>query len=254
MNRITFIDTEINPINNRILDIGAVRDNGAEFHSAYIREFIDFIRGSEYICGHNILNHDLKYIQNAITDAGISNEYVIDTLFLSPLLFPVKPYHSLLKDDKLITDEFNNPLNDSMKARDLLNDEVAAFKRLDDDMKRIFFLLLNDKREFKAFFSYTGYKIGNDDLETLIRTRFHGLVCENADIGKLIREHPIELSYCLALIKTGRKDSITPPWVVRTYSNVEQVMRLSKNTRCIPGCAYCNEAIDIHKGLKNFWF
>ena len=49
MNRITFIDTEINPINNRILDIGAVRDNGAEFHSAYIREFIDFIRGSEYI-------------------------------------------------------------------------------------------------------------------------------------------------------------------------------------------------------------
>ncbi|NLX77903.1 MAG: RecQ family ATP-dependent DNA helicase [Clostridiaceae bacterium] len=253
MNRITFIDTEINPINNRILDIGAVRDNGAEFHSAYIREFIDFIRGSEYICGHNILNHDLKYIQNAITDAGISNEYVIDTLFLSPLLFPVKPYHSLLKDDKLITDEFNNPLNDSMKARDLLNDEVAAFKRLDDDMKRIFFLLLNDKREFKAFFSYTGYKIGNDDLETLIRTRFHGLVCENADIGKLIREHPIELSYCLALIKTGRKDSITPPWVVRTYSNVEQVMRLLKNTRCIPGCAYCNEAIDIHKGLKKFF-
>ena len=168
-------------------------------------------------------------------------------------MFPVKPYHSLLKDDKLITDEFNNPLNDSMKARDLLNDEVAAFKRLDDDMKRIFFLLLNDKREFKAFFSYTGYKIGNDDLETLIRTRFHGLVCENADIGKLIREHPIELSYCLALIKTGRKDSITPPWVVRTYSNVEQVMRLLKNTRCIPGCAYCNEAIDIHKGLKKFF-
>ena len=42
MNLITFIDTEINPVNKRILDIGAVKDNGAEFHSAYIRDFIEF--------------------------------------------------------------------------------------------------------------------------------------------------------------------------------------------------------------------
>jgi ATP-dependent DNA helicase RecQ len=29
---------------------------------------------------------------------------IIDILFLSPLLFPTKPYHRLLKDDKLQTD------------------------------------------------------------------------------------------------------------------------------------------------------
>jgi hypothetical protein len=30
---IVFVDTEINPINKKILDIGAIQDNGAEFHS-----------------------------------------------------------------------------------------------------------------------------------------------------------------------------------------------------------------------------
>ena len=91
------------------------------------------------------------------------------------------------------------------------------------------------------------------DLDTLIRTKFHTLICENADIEKLIHENPVELSYCLALIKTRRTDSITPPWVVRTYPDVERVMRLLKSNRCLKGCIYCNEAIDIHKGLKRFF-
>ena len=117
MTSITFVDTEIDPKNKRILDIGAIIGNGAEFHSNSVTDFIEFIRASKYICGHNIYNHDIKYIENAVIDAGISYEYVIDTLFLSPLLFPAKPYHSLLKDDKLQTDEINNPLNDAMKAR-----------------------------------------------------------------------------------------------------------------------------------------
>ena len=76
---------------------------------------------------HNIINHDLKYLRKA----GVTLEYgdhdILDTLFLSPLLFPAKPYHALVKDDKLQTQEINNPLNDSIKAKDLFFDEVAAF-------------------------------------------------------------------------------------------------------------------------------
>ena len=51
----------------------------------------------------------------------------IDTLSLSPLLFPSKPYHALVKDDKLQVDELNNPLNDAIKARDLFFDELKLF-------------------------------------------------------------------------------------------------------------------------------
>jgi ATP-dependent DNA helicase RecQ len=38
----------------------------------------------------------------------------IDTLPLSPLLFPKKPYHRLIKDDKLFSDQLNNPINDAI--------------------------------------------------------------------------------------------------------------------------------------------
>jgi len=142
MNSIAFIDTEVEPKSRKILDIGGVGFNGSQFHSNSITDFIDFLRGTQFVCGHNIFNHDLKYIENAIVDAGINPTNIIDTLFLSPLLFPSKPYHALLKDDKLQTEDTNNPLIDSIKAKDLLYDEIAAFDQIDNTLKQILFLLL----------------------------------------------------------------------------------------------------------------
>ncbi len=192
---IVFIDTEIEPNNKRILDIGSVKNNGSLFHKPSLPEFIKFVKGSQFVCGHNILNHDLKYIGNAIKEAGVSTSNIIDTLFLSPLLFPTKPYHSLLKDDKLQTEERNNPLNDSIKTKDLFKDEIASFKQIDDTLKQIFYLLLNDKKEFYAFFRYIGYISSNSNIENLILTKFKNEICEQADLGKLIFENPIELAY-----------------------------------------------------------
>src|SRR5438270_467512 len=122
MNSIAFIDTEIESKSLKILDIGSVKYDGNFFHSSSISDFTRFLNGTKFICGHNIFNHDIKYIQKAVADAGVLSENIIDTLFLSPLLFPTKPYHALLKDDKLQTEDTNNPLNDSIKARDLFFD------------------------------------------------------------------------------------------------------------------------------------
>lgn len=68
------------------------------FHSNSTAGLSKFLQGAEYICGHNIFNHDLKYLQNTIIAAGINPSNIIDTLYLSPLLFPTRPYHALLKD------------------------------------------------------------------------------------------------------------------------------------------------------------
>ena len=157
MNSIAFIDTEIEPQSRKILDIGGVKDDGSSFHSNSIADFVKFLKGTQFICGHNIFNHDLKYIQKAVADAGINSANIIDTLFLSPLLFPTKPYHALLKDDKLQTEDTNNPLNDSIKAKDLFFDEVAAFQQTDETLKQILYLLLNDKKEFHSFFHFIAY-------------------------------------------------------------------------------------------------
>ena len=107
------------------------------------------------MCGHNIINHDLNYVGQTLNDAEIKPGAVIDTLFLSPLLFPSKPYHALLKDDKLQYDEANNPLNDAIKAKDLFYDEIASFNQL-------------------------------TPTEVRIRERFGELICEKADLHQLL--------------------------------------------------------------------
>lgn len=158
MNTIAFVDTEIEPKSGKILDIGSIRGDGSIFHKPSVTEFIRFLNGTHFICGHNIFNHDIKYIGKALADAGVSPANIIDTLFLSPLLFPTRPYHSLLKDDKLQSEDTNNPLNDAMKAKALFDDEITAFKQTDERLKQIFYLLLKDKKEFRSFFVYRLHK------------------------------------------------------------------------------------------------
>jgi ATP-dependent DNA helicase RecQ len=254
---IAFVDTEIDPKSRKILDIGCVKDDGNSFHKTSVVEFIQFLNGTKYICGHNIFNHDIKYIGTAITDVGVNPKNIIDTLFLSPLLFPSKPYHALLKDDKLQTEDINNPLNDSIKAKDLFYDEVVAFNQTEETLKQIFYLLLKDKKEFYAFFCFIDYTCANSDVENLIRLKFKDEICEQVDVTRIISEHPIELAYCLSLINSfihhKKIHSITPPWVLKNYPEVERVMFRLRNKPCVSGCVYCNNVLNIHKGLKKFF-
>ena len=257
MNSIAFIDTEIDPKSKKILDIGSIKNDGSSFHKTSVAEFIRFINETQFVCGHNIFNHDLKYIGRAIIDAGVNPANIIDTLFLSPLLFPTKPYHALLKDDKLQSEDTNNPLNDSIKAKDLFHDEIAAFKQTDETLKRIFYLLLNDKKEFHAFFRFIAYSSESGELDKMIRQKFENEICAQVDLTKIISEHPVELAYCLALIHSfihhKKIHSITPPWVLKNYPEVERIMLRLRNKPCISGCVYCNNALDIHKGLKRLF-
>lgn len=257
MHSIAFIDTEIDPKSKNILDIGSVRQDGSSFHKSSVAEFIQFLNGTQFICGHNIINHDIKYIGKALTDAGINPGNIIDTLYLSTLLFPTKPYHALLKDDKLQSEDINNPLNDSIKAKDLFYDEIAVFQQTDETLKQIFYLLLNDKKEFQSFFHIIGFKSTSPELEKMIRQKFKNEICEQVNLTKIITEHPIELAYCLSLINSfihhKKIHSITPPWVLKNYPEVEQIMFRLRNKPCVSGCSYCNNWLDIHKGLKSFF-
>ena len=208
------------------------------------------MRGSKYICGHNILNHDLKYLRNEIED--YEAKHFIDTLYLSPLMFPKKPYHNLVKNDKLTTDELNNPLNDAKKARDLFYAETAVFNNLDEPLKKIYSALLNSHDEFKGFLHYTGYEESRQNISTIIRETFNGKICENAPVEKLAEKYPVELCYALSQINVIQHDSITPPWVLRNYPRVENILHYLRSRKC-SSCTYCNEALDETKSLRKFF-
>ena len=152
MKPITFFDTEIEPESRKILDIGGVKSDGSIFHSGSVKDFAGFLKNTRFICGHNIIRHDLKYIRESLSAQGIDQLQVIDTLILSPLLFPKKPYHRLLKDDKLQPEELNNPVNDSKKAKDLFYDEVTVFNKMEPSLKLIYYSRLKRQKEFESIF------------------------------------------------------------------------------------------------------
>ena len=252
MRTVSFFDLEVDPAKSSILDVGCIRWDDSTFHGSSLHKFIEFVKDSDFIAGHNVFQHDIKHIHRYFGQTTFGSLKTIDTLYLSPLLFPSKPYHHLLKDDKLQVDELNNPLNDSIKAKHLFYDEVTAFHNLDESLKNIFFNLLSEQKEFSCFFRYLNYvaKLPREELESSIQSHFSTRICDHADIGRLIREAPTALAYSLALVNSNDKYSITPPWVLHNFPDIERVLFLLRGKPCISGCRYCNEALNPYTALK----
>lgn len=254
MMKTAFIDLEIDG-KGRILDIGGVKA-GQGFHSARIPEFADFVSDCDCLCGHNIIGHDIKYLK-----PFLRKEYIlIDTLYLSPLLFPQKPYHKLLKDDKILTEELNNPLNDSLKAQSLYEDEVRAFNALDKDFQQLYYDLLNEDIHFSGFFKSIEYVPSRKPFffrkstADIFRELFKGKICEHSNVESFVRDHKVECAYAAALISTDDRNSITPAWILRNYQGVENVIRGLRAVNCGDArCAYCSQKLNAEYSLKK-WF
>lgn len=231
---IVFLDIEVSTSSGKIADLGAIDSLDRTIHTPSQGDFFSFVKDAEYIGGHNVLNHDLQYLKHL----NLHQKKIIDTLYLSPLMFPMRPSHKLLKDEKILSDALNNPLLDAQKSKDLFLDETNAFHSLDGDLKNIYFGLLKGFKEFKDFFEYIGLKEENKrflnnlfparfhtkNIAAQIQKRFAGLVCENASMESFVAEHPIELAYALSVINLQDKRAIAPAWVLRNYPYTENIL------------------------------
>ncbi|HEX4372621.1 MAG TPA: DEAD/DEAH box helicase, partial [Puia sp.] len=253
--KIVFFDFEINPEKEKILSVGCIRSDEAVFNKNDLNGFVEFIKHADYLCGHNILSHDLVYLQKNKGEPNFGRDKVIDTLFLSPLLFPQNPYHKLLKDDKLQTEELNNPVNDAKKARDLFYDEENAFNHLPEEFKAILYGLLYKITGFSCFFKYLGYtpSVLTGEMEKKIHGLFLNKLCQHSDLDHFINKSPVSLAYALALLNCDDRYSITPPWVLKNYPEVDNILFLLRNNPCIHGCNYCEKALNPIIALKRFF-
>lgn len=247
--RYAIVDVEIGLKDHKIHDIGALRHDGATFHKSSKEELFKFLGDTDYICGHNIIHHDAKYL---FTDKTF-HCFFVDTLYVSPLLFPERPYHKLVKDDKLISEQMNNPVNDCEKAKALLLDEIARWNSLPDKKRTLFASLLKGKTEFEGFLSMVGAKYINEGVPDLIRKLYVNKICQHADIEMLTERRPCELAYALALIDTTDYRSITPGWVLHNYPEVEFVVKLLRHNSCSENCVYCNTQLNVLHNLKTFF-
>ena len=132
------------------------------------------------------------------------------------------------------------------------------------DEPEIYYQLLKNTPEFDGFFEFIHYTSSNQQslLGRIFRVQtnwtqqilreFEGKVCSHADFDMLVKQYPIELAYCLAVIGADDIFSITPAWVLRNFPQVVNVMNLLCNKSC-GDCDYCNQRLDAHSGLKEFF-
>lgn len=63
-----FFDIEVSERGERILDIGCILSDGSTFHKNQLPAFLEFTDEAEFICGHNIIAHDLVHLQKHTGD------------------------------------------------------------------------------------------------------------------------------------------------------------------------------------------
>ena len=183
--RIVFFDCEFGKADKRLHDAGAVCTDGSVYHGADLQEFQHFLQKADILCGHNILAHDLELLK-PLLETGLSsffekrsfgiltpfiskhNRLKIDTLYLSALFFPQKPYHRLLKDEKFISEELCNPVNDAQKCRTLFWECVEAYRSFPTSLQKIYYGLLKNTEAFGGFFEYLAVHFDDIDLATTI--------------------------------------------------------------------------------------
>ncbi len=260
--RWAILDTEVGISDHKVHDIGALRYDGATFHKNDRKALEEFLDDGHvaYLCGHNIVHFDAKYLfhkaePSSLWHSASTKGFLVDTLYLSPLLFPEHPYHRLLKDDKLISEQLNNPVNDCEKARDLLMDEIAHWHQLPERRRDIFAALLSREPEFEGFLRMVNAhtRLSPDFLAGRILDEYKGSICAHAGLSSIIQKWPCGLAYALALIGTGDGQSVTPGWVLHHYPEVEHISRTLCHTRCKDGCEYCNRKLDIRHNLNQFF-
>ena len=57
-----FVDVEVGVKNRKVQDIGALRHDGATFHRNSKADLLNFLSDIDFLCGHNIVHHDAKFL------------------------------------------------------------------------------------------------------------------------------------------------------------------------------------------------
>jgi ATP-dependent DNA helicase RecQ len=222
--------------------------------------------GAAFVLGHNIVRHDLPALARVYPGLKLNQLPAVDTLELSPLAFPANPYHSLVKDYKLVRDARNDPLKDAQLALKLWQDQYAAFAALavsspDELACHHFFLARDTRGGVGSFFAKLRAAMPPKAGEV------HAAVCRLA-AGKVCPTHLAEIldealvdpavgrafSYVLAWLRVSGGNSVLPPWVRLQYPATTQQIQKLRTTRCAdPACPYCTVHLDPGRELERYF-
>ena len=252
MQNILFLDIETNH-RGSIVDYGAIF-NGQELHEKHSAKLERWIAQAEYICGHNIIAHDIPELKKICGAEIFEGKKYLDTLLWSPFLFAGNPNHKLVKGYKIVNEsDSNNPLSDCKLTSSLLIDELSAFSKLNEIEKSVYFNLLSYDKRFKSFFEIVNFpksKTVSYEMQNLLKDS----VCIDANLQAFQDESPIEMAYVYALLRLDNADSILPKWVRSVYPKAEYILEEIRFNACSnKNCTYCTTKLDPKKALADYF-
>ncbi|MGB0259722.1 MAG: DEAD/DEAH box helicase, partial [Coraliomargarita sp.] len=191
---------------------------------------------------------------------------IIDTLYLSPIAYPTKPYHHLTKEDKLVRESRNDPVQDSRSSRQLLEDIYERFKKLKAEDLELYacafhlaelpgmasvFEELYQSREFRP---NPPIKPSQSRLLELFKASNEDRCCVESIEVIEGGNGPLVLAYIHAWLQSAAGSATIPYWVCRQISQIRPYLRKLRAEPCqSPDCKYCRTTHNPTNALKDFF-
>jgi len=267
-----FLDLEVSRA-GKIYDVGAVLD-GRELRlqrpgAKDWTKLDDFARSADMVVGHNLLEHDLPHLVRVAPWLRLLRKPALDTLVLSPIAFPNRPYHHLVKEHRLVKDAANDPVADARLCARLLEDEREAFTALGVAHPLLGLLphawaLLTEGQSwaggFDAFLSgLDGPVMDADDALWAVLSALEGVACmEGLDrLQARLSESPglmLPFAYAASWLLQANQGSVLPGWVRHQHPAVPGMLADLRERPCArPDCPWCPEKHDPEALLKRYF-
>lgn len=231
-----------------------------------VQELDSLSAGAAFSLGHNIVRHDLPVLRQLYPQLRLHALPVVDTLELSPLAFPENPYHSLVKDYKLVRASRNDPLKDAQLTLRLLHDQFNAFKALQESAPEAlacFHFLLTRHPDAGVDSFFVTVRRAPQPKAAEVRAGFirltHGKVCAT-HVGEVFDAALADpalcapMAYVLAWLRVSGGNSVLPPWVSLQFPAVRAMVRELRETACDdPACAYCTQYLNPRRELERYF-
>ncbi|MDJ0869070.1 MAG: RecQ family ATP-dependent DNA helicase [Myxococcota bacterium] len=213
------------------------RAKGADFKRAH-KELLGWMRHGEILVGHNLHRFDRPAIAERWPDSPVLQMPTLDTLELSVLAFPRRPYHRLVKDDRLVRDARPNPVSDVRASERVLEDAVAAWEP--SPLISHADIPEHAREGWRRLYEQNGWPWQPKDPLDL-RKRWHGRVCTNSP---RLSSPGIDMALVMLDAWLGVQDetgSVLPRWVRETWPQIRTLARDLRATACQdPSCAWCS--------------
>jgi ATP-dependent DNA helicase RecQ len=219
---IAFFDIEVNVTTKKIEMLGVFVEEkkiSTESISDVKKLFED--HKPSYICGHNFIDHDQKFLADTSFNPYFKSVNIIDTLFLSMLLYVNKKTHKLDKPYKTEINIENQPLGDAEQAKELFKIFDKKFDGLDKELKKVFIDLLYEDKYFQGYFHYKDLKREDIDIYKFLSDK---VVCSKEQFLSMLDQYPVELAYVVSYLFADSQASISSVILIR-YPHVVDVLK-----------------------------